>query len=85
MFRSAKDKVKITQKAKLIYDIPCPALKEYYIGKTDRCFVTQLDEHGSRHDKPLFQHLVNCQQFIEEISILNLAISDNNIPQVDTL
>ena len=83
MFCSAKDKIKTTQKANIIYDIQCPACKEHYIGKTDRCFVTRLDEHGSRHDQPMFQHLINCQQFLEELSILNLPISDNNIPEVE--
>ena len=83
MFCSAKDKIKTHQKANIIYDIQCPACKEHYIGKTDRCFVTRLDEHGSRHDQPMFQHLVNCQQFLEELSILNLPISDNNIPEVE--
>ena len=83
MFCSAKDKIKTPQKANIIYDIQCPACKEHYIGKTDRCFVTRLDEHGSRHDQPMFQHLVNCQQFLEELSILNLPISDNNIPEVE--
>ena len=67
MFCSAKDKVKITQKANLFYDIRCPALKKHYIGKNNRCFVTRLDEHGNRHDKQIFQHLVNCQQFLEEL------------------
>ena len=47
MFCSAKDKIKTTQKANKIYDIQCPAYKEHYIGKTDRCFVTRLDEHES--------------------------------------
>ena len=72
MFCSAKDKIETTQKANKIYDIQCPACKENYIGKTDRYFVTHLDEHGSRHDQPILQHLVNCQQFLEELSILNL-------------
>ena len=31
----------------------------------------------------MFQHLVNCQQFLEELSILNLPISDNNFPEVE--
>ena len=66
MFCSAKDKVKTTQKANIIYDIQRPACKEHYIGKTDWCFVGWLDEHGSRHDQPMFQHLVNCEQFLEE-------------------
>ena len=50
---------------------------------TDQCFVTRLDEHGSQYDQPMFQHLVNCQQFLEELSILNLPTSDNNIPEVE--
>ena len=64
MFCPVKDKIKTTQKANIICDIQCPACKEHYIGKTDRCFVTRLDEHGSRHDQPTFQHLVNWQQFL---------------------
>ena len=83
VFYLPKDKVKTTQKANIIYDIQCPAGKEHCIGKTDQYFVTHLDEHGSRHDQPMFQHLVNCQQFPEEINILNLPISDNNIPEVE--
>ena len=55
MFCSAKDKIKTTQKANTIYDIQCPACKEH-IGRTDRGFVTRLDEHGSQHDQPIFQH-----------------------------
>ena len=50
MFCSAKDKIKTTQKANIIYDIQCTACKEHYTGKIGRCFVTRLDEHGSRHD-----------------------------------
>ena len=59
MFCSEKEKVKTTQKANMIYDIQCPACKERHIGKTNSCFVTCLDEHGSRHGQPMFQHLVN--------------------------
>ena len=82
-FYSEKHKIKTNHKANIIYDIQCPACKEHYIDKTDRCFVTRLDEHGSRHDQPMFQHLGTCQQFLEELSILNLPISDNNIPEVE--
>ena len=79
----AKEKIETTQKANITYDIQYPACKEHYIGKSDQYFVTRLDEHGSRHDQPIFQHLVNWQQFLEELSLLNLPISDNNIPEVE--
>ena len=83
MFCSAKDKLKTIQKANIVYDIQCPACKQRYIGKTDQCFANRLDEHGSRHDQPMFQHLVNCPQFLEELSIHNLPISDNNSSEVE--
>ena len=48
MFYLEKDnKVKTTQKANDVYDILCPACKEHYIGKTDRCFVTHLHKYES--------------------------------------
>ena len=31
----------------------------------------------------MFQYLVNCKQFLEELSILNLPISGNNITEVE--
>ena len=83
MFCSAREKVKITKNINKIYDIQHPACKEHYIGKTDRCFVICLDEHGCRHDQPIFQYLVNCHQFLEGLSIINLLISDSNIPEVE--
>ena len=46
------DKVKPTQKAIISSYIQCFEWKENYIDKADRCFVTRLDEHGSRHDPP---------------------------------
>ena len=83
MFCSVKDKVETTQKTNIIYDIQCPACKEHYIDKTDWRFVTRLDGNEARHDQVMFQHLVNCQQFLEELSVLNLSISDNDIPEVE--
>ena len=31
----------------------------------------------------MFQDLVNCRQILEELSIFNLPISDNNIPEIE--
>ena len=31
----------------------------------------------------MFRRLVNCQQFLEELSILNLLVCDNNITEVE--
>ena len=73
MFCSAKDEIKTTRNANIIYNIQCPACKEHYIAKSNRCLVTDLHEHGSWHDQAMLQHVVNCQQFLEELSILKLS------------
>ena len=71
---------KQSENQSISYNIQCPACKEHYTGKTDWCFVTKLDAHGSQHDQPVFQHLVKCQQYHKKLSMLKLPISNNNIP-----
>ena len=83
MFCSTKDKIKTLQKSSIIYKIECPACKEHYVGKTDRCFVTRLDEHGCRSDQPMYQHLNNCSKFLEEVTLLNFPMSNVSTPDVD--
>ena len=56
-FCPTKDKIPRNQKANLIYQIVCPGCGEKYIGKTDRCVGTRMDEHGTREDQPLFRYL----------------------------
>ena len=57
MFCSAKDSIPIHQKANVIYKVSCPDYVEDYIGKTVHNLVTRLNEHTSREDQPMYQHL----------------------------
>ena len=45
MFCSSKDQIPRDQKANLIYSFTCPGCNAQYIGKTDRNFITRLQEH----------------------------------------
>ena len=47
-----KSSKNVVKKANIIYDIQCFTCKKQYIVKTDRCFVTFLDEYGIRYDQP---------------------------------
>ena len=47
MFYSVKDKNLTHQKSNVIYTIKCPGCGEDYIGKTDRCVITRLNEHSN--------------------------------------
>ena len=60
MFCSVKDKIPTHQKSNVIYTIKCPGCGEDYIGKTDRCVITRLNEHSNRSDQPMFQHRQHC-------------------------
>ena len=57
MFCSVKDKIPSHQKSNVIYTIKSPGCAEDYVGKTDRCVITRLNEHSNRSDQPIFQHL----------------------------
>ena len=65
MFCSSKDNICQDQKANLIYQIKCPGCGEYYVGKTDRCFIMRLKEQGGKSDQPMFKHLDTCHQYQE--------------------
>lgn len=81
MFCNTKDNISIEQKANVIYKIKCPGCFNEYIGKTDRNFITRLDEHGSKTDQPMYQHLINCTAFDDQLKLFALpdVSSENTI------
>ena len=50
MFCSVKDVILAHQKS-----VKYPGCDEDYVGKTDRCVTTRLNEHSNRSDQPMFQ------------------------------
>ena len=53
------------------------------MGKTDRCFVIRMNEHGTRSDQPMHQHLTNCTAFQETVNINALPELFNDSKQID--
>ena len=62
-FCGVKDKIPEEQQSNVIYSMQCPGCGEIYVGKTSCCFGKRMDEHGTRADQPLHQHLSNCNEF----------------------
>ena len=84
MFCPTKDKIPTDQKANIIYSIKCPGCHSLYVGKTDRCFITRMKEHGSRPDQPMYQHLYNCAKFHEYVQLFNLpCLFNENLPETN--
>ena len=75
MFCPTKDKIPVHQRSNVIYELTCPGCGNKYIGKTDRCIITRLLEHGSRNDQPMHQHLSSCEPFHDYVSIFTIDAS----------
>ena len=52
----------------------CPGCGEIYVGKTSCCFGKRMDEHGTRADQPLHQHLTKCAGFNYLFGLHNLPL-----------
>ena len=48
-----KDKVPHDQRNQVIYKIKCPGCNRCYIGKTERCLITRITEHGTKESEPV--------------------------------
>ena len=81
MFRNIKDSISTAQKSNVIYKITCPGCFQKYVGKTDRSLISRLDEHGTKVDQPVYQHLCNCSVFNDQIMLSTLpdAVTDTTI------
>ena len=61
--------------------IACPGCFQKYVGKTDSNPVTRLDEHGTKFDQPIYQHLSNFSALNDQIMLFALldAATDNTM------
>ena len=69
---STKDPIPSSQRSNIIYEIQCPGCGEKYVGKTDRCLSTRMNEHGSRIDQPMYRHLTSCVDFIDYTQMFDI-------------
>ena len=72
MFCNTKDSISAEQKSNFIYGITCLGCFQKYVGKTDKNLITRLDEHGTKIDQPMFQHLSNCSALNDHIMLFTL-------------
>ena len=83
MFCSVKDKIPTHQKSNVIYTTKFSGCGEDYVGKTDRCVITRLNEHSNRSDQPKFQHLQHCEKILETMTLYQLSDIDPDVSTVN--
>ena len=79
MFCRNKDHIQFQQKANVVYRITClGCYNKYIIRKTNRNIITRMDEHGTKPDQPMHQHLTHCAHFAEYLKFYSLPDIDVN-------
>ena len=83
MFCSDKDSIPIREKNKCYLQSHLSWLYiDDYVGKIDRNLVTRLNEHASREDQPMYQHLSKCEHFALTIDLFRLPDIDVSTKEI---
>ena len=72
MFCKTKDSISVGQESNVIYRIMYSDCFQKYIVKAIQNLITRLDEHGTKADQPMYQHLSNCSVFNDHIMLFTL-------------
>ena len=56
----------------------CSGCQKKYVGKTDRCLSIRLNEHATRNDQPIKQHLTSCMDFNYIVQLFKMPEIDDN-------
>lgn len=77
-FTSMKDRLHQLSKSCVVYQFVCPGCNKSYIGKTERTLHERTQEHSSRDDSAIKQHMDYCMGCEHIFSIHNMFHDDAN-------
>ena len=81
-FVSCKAKTPKEFQSSVVYKFSCPGCAKTYIGKTDRCLYTRLNEHAiTDKNSEIYKHINTCEQFNYLTNLLQLNIDEPNTDQ----
>ena len=61
-FTNNKDKTPTQYKSNVVYRFTCPGCASSYIGKTERNLQERCEEHATKKDSAIFNHIVECNE-----------------------
>ena len=62
-----------TLQSSVVYKFVCPGCNASYIGKTDGCLYTPVNEHAKSEE--IYNHVNDCEHFEHDLSLLNLPFN----------
>ena len=78
-FVSCRDKTSKEFQSSIVYRFSRPGCSKSYIGKTDRCLYTRLNEHAKtdKHSE-IYKHINDCEHFTYTTNLLKLSIDESD-------
>ena len=77
-----KDKVPNEFKSNIVYKFNCPGCKSSYIGKTERNFFKRCEEHASKKDSAVNNHLSYCPEAQFLINMLTMDLDNYDVRKI---
>lgn len=74
---SCKDKTPKEFQSSVVYKFSCPGCSKSYIGKTDRCLYTRLNEHATTDKSEIYKHITTCEHFTYLTNLMKLNLDDS--------
>ena len=69
-----KDEVPHDLRNHVIHKIKYPGCNGCYIGKTERCLTTRINEQGTKETVPMFNDLSECESFKDCCCLYSLSL-----------
>ena len=75
-FTNNKDKTPNAYKANVVYRFCCPGCSATYIGKTERNLHERCEEHATKKDSAIYNHIMACDDLLYLNRLMHLNIDD---------
>ena len=69
---TSKDPLPKEYHSSAVYKFTCPSCQASYIGKTDRCLYTRINEHTYCNKSEIYKHINSCEHILHIQYLLNL-------------
>lgn len=73
-----KDPTPLKYKSIVVYQFVCPGCGDSYVGKTERNLSTWCQEHATKKDSTIFDHLKECSEISYLTTLLTFGVEKPN-------
>ncbi|XP_066935534.1 uncharacterized protein [Clytia hemisphaerica] len=77
-YTNMKDPTPLRYKSNVVYQFVCPGCGDSYVGKTERNLFTRCQEHATKKDSAIHDHLKECSEIEYLTTLLTFGVDKPN-------